>query len=161
MCFCICAAASQFAALYSLGSFKNTGEFKLLSPHGYIMPSVFTVCGEDMVLCSQIQAWRLQGLSTTSISISCYIQASKQGYERVMELPLAGWFFWTINWILKNKISAPLLYNPFVEINDSEGLWVNRFEGCGEKKAFIIFYYPLFPNKVEGQNHFIEPQAWV
>lgn len=48
------AAASQFAALYSLGSFKNSGE--QLFPHGYIMPSVFTICGKDMVLCSQIQA---------------------------------------------------------------------------------------------------------
>lgn len=64
--------------------------FEQLFPHSSIMPAVFTVCGKDMVLCSQIRAWRLQGLSKTSISISCYLQASKQGYES--NAAASNWF---------------------------------------------------------------------
>lgn len=28
-----------------------------------------------------------------------------------------------------------------------------------KKKAFSIFYYPLFPDKEGGQNHFTKPKA--
>lgn len=122
----------HISLLYTLWNrLKTLGISSDFSPHCYIMPSLFTVCGTDMVLCSQIQAWRLQGLSTTSISISCYIQASKRRYERVMELPWAGWNFLQLIEYQKicYKLLAPLLHNPFIEINDSGGSSVNRFEG--------------------------------
>lgn len=152
-------AAVPHLLYYTFWTLKKSRKFtQVLLCHQYLQYR------KDMVLCSQIQTWRLQGLSATSISIPCYIQAFKQGYMRVIELHLAGWNCAQLIEYLKNLHYStgivPLLHNSLWEINDSEGFWVNRFEGRGEKKSFYYFYFPLSLSKEEGKNHFTEPQAW-
>lgn len=68
----------------------------------------------------------------TSISISCYKQASKQGCGRVIELPLAGWNVAQLADTEKKK--AKQMYNS---------------------------YSLLFPNKLGEQNNFKEPPAQI